>query len=338
MSDGHSGIENRQVNQGGSGNFKLILAYLKQADGRGEFVIHATSNISYSYGLQPLEFLASIGFTQFRGQCPFHQDKCFYRVIGTLQREVSGFENFNQVHMIHNAFKEFAGKVGELFTLRQNEDRILREMDIKVSGQTIFNSPVNIEITESEVPLWVEEVKFPRLRELEKQTAILQNEITSLNLFLPLLYSTGDTLEKAVIDSVRLFGLDAKKTSRGFTVDVLAQTSDGLCKFGFEITGLNGSIKKDSNKLTQVLDFERVKEHEEKTVLLANTHNTTPITKRTDLEDFTQPVLDFLGKHPILLMTSWNLYCMVRDVLANTHTKDDIVKLLYETNGRLVYR
>lgn len=337
MSDGHSGIENRQVNQGGSGNFQLILAYLKQGDGRGEFVIHATSNTSYSYGLQPLEFLSGIGFTEYRGLCIFHNEKCFYRVIATLKQDVHGFEDRNPVQIIHHAFATFAGKIGEIFTLRQNEDRILSELGINVSGQAIFNSPVELEISDSDIPLWVEEVKFSRLRDLEQQSANLQDEIESLSRFLPLLFSTGNPLEKAVIDALCFFDLEAKQSPKGFTIDVLAQTSDSSYKFGFEITGLSSPIKKDSNKLTQVLDFERIKEHGEKTVLVANTHNSTRIADRANMEDFTQPVLDFLNKHPILLMTSWDLYRMVRDVLEGARTKEDVVELLYKTNGRLAY-
>ena len=335
MNDGHSGIENRQVNKGASGNFQLILSYLKQADGSGEFIIHVSSNTSYSYGLQPFEFLASIGFTQFRGICPFHSDKCFYRVFATLEREVHGFENQNQVHLIHHGFETFAGKIGEVFKLRQNEGDILRELGITVSGKPLFNSPVDIEITDNDVPLWVEEVKFSQLHELEKQAAILHDEITSMSRYLPLLYGMGNLLEKAVIDSLNLLGLDAQLAPKGYTVDILAQSKDGALKFGFEVTGLGGPIKKDSNKLTQVLDFERIKEHGEKTILVANTHNTKPIAERTNLEDFTQPVIDFLGKHPILLMTSWNLYCMVRDVFEGTRTKEDVVDLLYKTSGYL---
>ena len=60
-----------------------------------------------------------------------------------------------------------------------------------------------------------------------------------------------------------------------------------------------------------------------------------PIAERTNLENFTQPVVDFLGKHPILLMTSWDLYRMVREVLEGTRAKEDIIDLLYKTNGCL---
>jgi hypothetical protein len=335
MSDGHSGIENRQVNQGGSGNFQLILAYLKQGTGRGEFVIHATSNVFYGHGLQPLEFLMGIGFDHYLGQCPFHHDKCYYREIATLQRDAYGLENDNQVQLVHHAFKTFAEKIGELFQLRQQEDRVLREIGVGPIGRTIFGQSVAIEINEKDIPLWVDEVKFSKLRELEKQRDVIQKEIDDLSVFLPLLYGTGSLLEEAVIKALQFLGLDAEHAPKGFTADILARTTDGSRKFGFEVTGIAGSIKKDSKKLTQLLEFERIKEHGEKTVLVANTHNAMPITERKGLEDFTPQVLDFLGRHPILLMTGWELYCMVRDVLESSLTTESAIQTLYAVNGRL---
>lgn len=311
----------------------MVLAYLKQGTGQGEYVIHATSNILYSLGLDPLEFLAEIGFTRYQGYCPFHRHRCFYRVIATVKQDVRGFENLE----IPRRFQTFAGKIGELFQLREQEDRILREIGINSSGRLIFGPPVEIEGSEKEIPLWVDEVKFPRLRELERQKATLQKEIDELSGFLPLLYGSGDILEEAVIKALRFIGLDAKRAPKGFTADILAQTCDGSRKFGFEVTGISGPVKKDSKKLTQLVEFELTKEHGEKTVLVANTHNAIPISDRRNLEDFTPQVLDFLGRHPILLMTGWDLYCMVRDILESSRQREEILDILYARTGRLNY-
>ena len=98
-----------------------------------------------------------------------------------------------------------------------------------------------------------------------------------------------------------------------------------------------GSIKKDSNKLTQVLDFERQKENEEKTVLLASTYNKTPVPERP-AENFTEPVVDFLGRHPVLMMTGLDLYRMVRDVVDNEKDPSNLIELLHDQEGVLVYR
>jgi hypothetical protein len=337
MNDGHTGLSNSQVNQGESGNFKFVLSYLKQSAGQAEFVIHATSNVPYSFGLQPFQFLTKIGLTQYSGQCPFLQDHCFYHIFAKTQRTFNGIEHFTQVQYIHDSFKRFAASVHQLFMLFQQEEDILREISLKPSRIPILGQPIQIEIQESDIPLWVNDVKFPKLREREEQRSSLQKEIDELNQFLPLLYGTGDSLELAVIHALRFLGLDAEKTEKGFTADIRAQTKDGAKKFGLEVTGISGHVKKDSPKLTQLMDFERIKEHDEKTILVANTHNKTPITQRKGLEDFTPQVLDFLGKHPILIVTSWDLYCMVRDVLDGSRTKEEIMEKLFTNNGRLVY-
>lgn len=258
-------------------------------------------------------------------------------MIATLARDVHGFENFDQVQSIHNAFKTFAGRIGELFQLRQQEDRILGEIGIRSERRAIFGQPVEIEISEKDVPLWIDEVKFQRLRELETQRDTIQQEINDLSGYLPLLYGTGEPLEEAVVKALQFLGLNAERAPEGFTADILAQTTDGVRKFGFEVTGTTGAIKKDSKKLAQLLEFERIKEHGEKTVLVANTYNMMSISQRKEQGHFTSRVLEFLSRHPILLMTGWDLYCMVGDVLEGLRSKEEIIEILYTTNGQLKY-
>lgn len=337
MNDGHSGVENKQVNEGGSGGFQLVLAALKHGSGQIDFVIHAQTNRFYDVSLNPEEFLENIGLTSYPGQCPFFDTKCFYKVIGVLERDIHGYSNSRQVSIVHNNFKSFTEQIDNLFQLRKKEDQILKKITADPQKRSLFRLPVRFEISEEDIPLWVDEVKFQRLLQLEAQSAAIQQEIDDLSEFLPLLFGTGDLLEKAVLKTLCFLGLEADLTERGFTADILAETSDGSRKFGFEVTGIAGPVKKQSKKLTQVLDFERIKEQNEKTILIANTHKTTPISERQDLEDFTEPVLDFLGRHPILLLTGWDLYCMVRDVLEGSRTKEEIIEMLYTTDGRLTY-
>ena len=124
---------------------------------------------------------------------------------------------------------------------------------------------------------------------------------------------------------------------QGFTADVLAESADGSMKFGVEVTGISGAVKKDSNKLTQVMDFERVKENGEKTILAANTFRHDPLSARSSKDDFTAPVVDFLSRHPILLMTTQQLYSMVGDVISGSADGPALVQLLHEQVGVLDY-
>jgi hypothetical protein len=271
----------------------------------------------------------------YRGLCIFHSDKCFYRKISEIYQDVYGSEHHDQVQIVHHRFRSFAEKINELFQLRNQDNEIVSNIGLRSSDRPIFGDPTVIKITESDHPIWVNEIKFPRLIELESQRKAIQSEIDELNEYLPILFGAGDLLEEAVIKGLRLFGLNAKRTPKAFTADIFAQTHDGKWKFGFEVTGTSGSIKKDSNKLTQLLEFERIKENDEKTILIANTHNTTPISQRKEMENFTPQVINFLGQHPILLMTSWDLYCMVRAVFEDSSLKEKFVETLYKETGVL---
>lgn len=89
--------------------------------------------------------------------------------------------------------------------------------------------------------------------------------------------------------------------------------------------------------MTQLIDFERIKEHGEKTILVANTFNTTPVSERKDKESFTPPALEFLTKFPVLLITGLDLYHMVQDVLDNVRSREEILQILYNGLGQLNY-
>jgi hypothetical protein len=296
MSDGHSGIKNEQINQGGPGKIRLILSSLKQGSGSTEFVIHATA--SSSLYREPFEFLAQSGFSRFRGNCPFHHDLCFFRVIAELEWDSYRIGDEGQIQGLHESFRRFSERIDGLYQLYQRRKEILGLIGIDVEGHCLFGPSKRIEINQTSTPLWINEVKFLKLRELEKRAVSIQTEINSLAAFLPLLYGTGDMLEEAVVHTLQFLGLKADRAEKGFTADILASTTDGSRRFGFEVTGIAGPVKKDSKKLTQLLEFERIKENQEKAILIATTYNATPIKDRNSLEDFTQQVVNFFS--PIL--------------------------------------
>lgn len=335
MSDGHSGIKNEQINQGGPGRVRLTLSFLKQGSGFTEFVIHATA--SSSLYREPFEFLARSGFTHFRGDCPFHRELCFFRVIAELHQNSYGILDEDRVQGIHESFRRFSERIDELYQIYQREKEILGGIGIDAEGHCLFGLPTRIEIDPTAIPSWVNDLKFPELREREKQVASIQHEIDDLTAFLPLLYGTGEILEESVIQSLRFLNLKAERAEKGFTADILARTIDGSRRFGFEVTGIAGAVKKESKKLTQLIEFERIKENREKAILIATTHNTTPIKDRNNLEDFTPQVIGFFTPFPILLMTGFNLYSMIGDVLEGNKTKEQIIEILFATNGKLDY-
>jgi hypothetical protein len=332
--DGHSGIENREVNKGGSGNFQLILSYLKESSGRGHFIIHATSGTLYSFGLQPVHFLQQIGFIPFRGMCKFFHDKCFYRHLAELEYDEYGFEDMKQNMYIHSAFEKFAREgISKLYELQKQQIEILQEIRSSAGPLEIFKAPIKIERKPADIPVWVDFVKFGQLKELEKQKAVIDKGIEDLAEYLPLVYADGDPLVSAVLKALRFIGFKAEPTQPGFTADILAETKDRSKKFGFEVTGTTEPIKKDSKKLTQLLEFERIKEHNEKTILLANTFKNIPISERQKKENFTPQVVDFLSKFPILLLTGWDLYRIVDRILEGKRPADFFIERLHKDTG-----
>jgi hypothetical protein len=336
--DGHSGIENNEVNRAGSGNFQLVLSYLKESGGRGYFVIHATSGTFYSAGLQPLQFLQQIGFSHFGGECKFHHDRCFYRYFAEIEYDDIGFESSRQTMYIHSAFEKFAKEgISKLYELQRQQNSILGEIRASSGDLPLFGALLKIKPDPSAMPVWIYAVKFKRLQDLEGQRIRMNKEIENLGEFLPLVYADGDLLQSAVIKSLRLMGLKAELTQPGFTADILAETNDGLMKFGFEVTGTTEAIKKDSKKLTQLLEFERIKEHNEKTILIANTFKNLPTAQRQDKENFTRQVVEFLSRFPILLMTGWDLYRVVEDVLEGIKSADSFVERFYNETGIFIF-
>lgn len=340
--DGHSGIKNEKVNEGSSGNFSLILSALEESSGTTYFVIHATSNTSYSGGLQPLEFLQGIGLQHFPGRCPFYHAGCFWKVIAEVERDSYGRADNTQ--RVHEAFQQFAGRIGKLFDLSKEQVNIVESLRLNCPPPSIFGQPAifrpelkGVPTDPKNIPSFVNDVKFEKLKGLEEQEKRIHEEIEDLREYIPLLYGDEKTgLKSAVIKALKFFGLNAEPTKKGFTVDILAETIDGSMKFGFEVTGVSGQIKKDSNKLTQVAEFERIKEHGEKTVLLANTYKGTPVKERSS-ENFTPQVVSYLSGWPILMMTGLDLYQMVRDAMENGKDPCTMIKLLYETKGVLKY-
>lgn len=335
-SDGHTGlgIEKQKV-YSISKHFNFTSATLKDSSGDVDIVLYASSNL---ISQRPFQFLDKIGFSHFSGQCPFYYDRCFFRTIAIVKGSMRDFiDNFWEVQGIYENISRFIEKIDELYALYEGQNNILQWIGQQAHMPTIFTSPPMIEVATSDVPPWTEEVKFNKLKDLESKAWQIEKDIGELRGFLPLLYASGDPLVDGVIKALCCFGLQTQRTEKGFTVDVTAQTQDGSRKFGFEITGISEAIKKSSKKLIQVVDFERIKENNEKTILVANTYNTTPIPERKSKENFTIDAVDFLKPFPILLMTAYDLYKMIQDVIENGKNPEDIISMLYNSVGVLSY-
>jgi len=335
--DGHSGLENTEVNRGGSGRFSLVLSALKTVSGHHELIIHATSATSYSHGLQPLPFLESLGFKHFKGDCGFHQDRCFYKLLTTIAPSVPASRDIWAVQQFHAAFAALANRIGELFDILQKAHEIAGGI-VMIVPPSLFAEPGQIVPATAGVPGWIDQIKTDELKNLELERERVDSQIRELSMLLPLAYAEGTELESAVLAAFQQLGLRAVLAPPGFTIDILASLPDGSHSYGIEVTGLGGPIAKASKKLIQLAEFEAVKEHNEKTILVANTYRDKPPPDRDQLQNFTAEALTFLGRFPVLLMTGLDLYRIVRDMRSGLKTRDEILALLDSYNGLLSYR
>ncbi len=336
-SDGHTGVTNPKVNEGNNGHFQFVLSYLKQASGNGDFIIHAHWNQFYLSGLNPWDFLLNSGFAHYEGNCPFYSDKCIYTVLGQVERDEDGMLDEWRVQSIHEGFNALVANCDKAYNAAQHYLTTANLLGLNPALVRLVGEPIKITVDPSAIPPWVEDVKFPALKTAEAEREKTGGIIDDLSEYLVLLCGDGNQLEMAVVKGLRTLGLKAELAERGATIDVLAETQDGTRRFGFEVTGTPEGIKKKSNKLGQVVEFERIKERDEKTILLANTFKATPIAERTGKEHFTQPAVDFLTPYPVLMMTGWDLYRMVGDVLEEKRKPDEIAELIHSTTGVLEY-
>jgi len=213
-------------------------------DRGGYFVIHAQGSEHPHLSA----FLQGLGLAHFQS-CKILQT-CYWRHIGSVLNGYHERARTQYTEAAHKVFKTFSGRLDELYSLRQRQAAILETLQIENPAFPIFGDPVVVEFDPSDAPMWIESVKFPRLIELERQGREIEEEAGELTGYLALLFASGEHLENAVLMALRRLGLSAEKTGAGFTVDILAETSDRRYRFGFEVL-----IKKSSGKLTQVLQF-----------------------------------------------------------------------------------
>jgi len=328
---GHSGLDNKSIKEISSGGFNCVLSLLKIVSGGRQFVAHIHSSVQYGGGLQPHEFLSGIGLKRFSGECPFHRRECYFRIL----YEPAAGVTIQDSMPLHNQFETFITNLEKLYRVKKEEKVLVQGIDQALNYPHLFGAPIDVTPTGSVVPDWVNEHKFERLRELEASHTELVEEIEDLNMFLPLLYGTGDPLEDAVVHALRYLGMEAERTDPGFTIDVLSSNSDKSINLGVEVTGINDAIKKKSPKLSQAYRFEQIKENNEKIIILANTFNDLPIEERSTKVSFTKEVLEILKGQSVLLMTGWDLYRLVGTVMAKSKSSDDVINTLYKTEGVL---
>jgi len=330
-SDGHTGTGHVLLNRIASSQFALVLARLNQAKG-DTFVIHVAPQYQI---IESHNFLQWAGFQRFEAPCTFHNPRfCFWRELAFTK--AGTYSSDEKSVLINNAFEGFSRQIDHLYGAWETFDTILYPLRQEANPLPIFGNSVDISANAEDLPGWVDEVKAHDLRRLESEKKGLETQISDWQKLLRLVTATDEALVDSVVFALECLNLRAEKTERAATIDVKASSNDMKFRFGIEVTGLNEAIKKRSNKLTQVLQFEQDKDDAEKTILLANTYNQRRVSERTG-ENFTDDAARFLAPHPVLMMTGYDLYRLIVDVRSGTKKREDVVAMLYTTNGVLQY-
>jgi hypothetical protein len=165
---------------------------------------------------------------------------------------------------------------------------------------------------------------------LNKQLEKLELEKTRLDKFRDLVSpaGTGDYLESLVKDALEVLGIKTSKTRQGFPVDLLGSG------FAVEVTGLSKGITVRSEKFNQALRFLEERHDGEKIVVIANTYKNIEPSKRPPL-NFSKEILEILKARHVCLLTTARLHWLWTSVAKGEISKENVVKLLRDTDGEL---
>lgn len=333
LNDGHSGSRFDLLDTIDLQDFDLRLALLHQVDGSARFVVHIHPRTYNRGGLSPADFLYSLGLHHESRGCPFFEDGCLYD-DGTLVRQLPAGANYaNETEGVKLWFRRLADQLPLLYVVRMREEDLLKAIGRPLPTRYDFPSDVEIRYVEDDEPLWVDEAAFGIMRQAKASLRAAAAEWDRWNILNRLLYGTGMSLEEAVVHALHLLGLRADRTEPSATIDVYAETLNRQHTFGIEVTGINGAVKKDSKKLTQLSEFDRIKDGDEKPMLIAATFNDRPVDQRRH-DDFTPQVVDYFSGRNVLLMTGLDLFRLCGKVADGEITAERSVGQLALQQGR----
>lgn len=196
-----------------------------------------------------------------------------------------------------------------------------------------------------DAPDWIDGYKTMQEIELEKEYAVFKSETCEKDIEFKrrlrryrdidvLLWGTGKPLEKAVKKCFEEFELGINETEPGFTIDLVGKDKKDR-KLAVEVTGTNGKIKKESNKITQLFQYSQFnKEGSEKLVFVANTYCTKKVEERKE-EDFTKDAINLLNSLGVCSLTSLDLYFLWKKYIEEKIKGDEIIDKIFSTIGPL---
>jgi len=124
-----------------------------------------------------------------------------------------------------------------------------------------------------------------------------------------LLWPKNEILFIEVIHSVfKEFGFKVSTGIKNPLVDRVIIIPHSQKTFGVQILMCEGEAEINHPKVRKALQFQKEKNGEERTLIIAGTHIHLPLSEREKVNHLSRGLMDFLLQHHITLMTSHHLY------------------------------
>jgi hypothetical protein len=191
-------------------------------------------------------------------------------------------------------------------------------------------------ISITDAPDWVSSYLVKRAKEVKDQIKQLKTEKLTFDRIAYVLYGTGDELEKSVALLFEQLGLQVEKQPRGANIDIKAKHSKLGIGFAIEVTGIKGTIRKRSNKVTQawqhISDSKGTEDSDDRIVIVANTECHLHPNQRNKAS-FSSNVVGLLQDNGVLLITTMQLYDLWRGVHEGNKKVEEVLLHLYNSYG-----
>jgi hypothetical protein len=151
MSDGHLCVKGDIAKDKSVGDFRTILTYNIISQYKAEFVIHIwTGTYDYSPHIQRLDLLKRLGFREY-GECIYTKYKCYYYILGTVDRNRSGIDKFSENQIFHSSFEKFSDNLQNIFEKMRELDIILHNSNIKLPYENMEINRIELKDNRTEM-------------------------------------------------------------------------------------------------------------------------------------------------------------------------------------------